>query len=296
MDKAVKEITGKNIHLQFKDTRIPQAELALSIRELYDVIVSQSSLLVREEAFYFLIEQLLEEHMVPVEASKELTETVKAMMEYLDTHYEQSVSLETLSEISAMSRYQLLRLFTREVGVSPYRYLQSIRIAKAKRLLEQGEAIGKLALDCGFSDQSHFTNYFKSFILSLIHIYVEDSGDEGDTYDYSWPAPDHIYTLHFQDAQAEWKHGALAETLVLHGAWQLPEALQERADGKCSQDIAYTLCIQLHQASDVLQCEMTIDNTAMEHRMRVILRGLSSSSCSIAAVSYTHLDVYKRQC
>ena len=61
MDKAVKEITGKNIHLQFKDTLIPQAELALSIRELYDVIVSQSSLLVREEAFYFLIEQLLEE-------------------------------------------------------------------------------------------------------------------------------------------------------------------------------------------------------------------------------------------
>ena len=164
MDKAVKEITGKHIHLQFKDTLIPQAELALSIRELYDVIVSQSSLLVREEAFYFLIEQLLEEHMVPVEASRELTEAVKAMKEYLDTHYEESISLDTLSKISKMSRYQLLRLFTREVGVSPYRYLQSIRIAKAKRLLEQGEAIGKLALDCGFSDQSHFTNYFKSFI------------------------------------------------------------------------------------------------------------------------------------
>ena len=142
MDKAVKEITGKHIHLQFKDTLIPQAELALSIRELYDVIVSQ----------------------VPVEASRELTEAVKAMKEYLDTHYEESISLDTLSKISKMSRYQLLRLFTREVGVSPYRYLQSIRIAKAKRLLEQGEAIGKLALDCGFSDQSHFTNYFKSFI------------------------------------------------------------------------------------------------------------------------------------
>ena len=77
---------------------------------------------------------------------------------------EETVSLETLSEISSMSRYQLLRLFTREVGVSPYRYLQSIRIAQAKVLLEQGEAIGKVALDCGFSDQSHFTNYFKSFI------------------------------------------------------------------------------------------------------------------------------------
>ena len=63
-------------------------------------------------------------------------------------------------------------------------------------------------------------------------LYVEDSGDEGDTYDYSWPTHDHIYKLHFQDAQAEWKHGALADTLVLHGAWRLPENLQERSDGK----------------------------------------------------------------
>ena len=97
-------------------------------------------------------------------ASRELSETAKNMKQYLDTHLEETVSLETLSEISSMSRYQLLRLFTREVGVSPYRYLQSIRIAQAKVLLEQGEAIGKVALDCGFSDQSHFTNYFKSFI------------------------------------------------------------------------------------------------------------------------------------
>ena len=164
MDRAVEEITGKGMRLQFKETLIPQVELALSIRELYDVIVSGSSLMVREEAFYFLIEQLLEEHMIPMVASRELSETAKNMKQYLDTHLEETVSLETLSEISSMSRYQLLRLFTREVGVSPYRYLQSIRIAQAKVLLEQGEAIGKVALDCGFSDQSHFTNYFKSFI------------------------------------------------------------------------------------------------------------------------------------
>ena len=81
--------------------------------------------MVREEAFYFLIEQLLEEHMIPMAASRELSETAKNMKQYLDTHLEETVSLETLSEISSMSRYQLLRLFTREVGVSPYRYLQS---------------------------------------------------------------------------------------------------------------------------------------------------------------------------
>ena len=79
MDRAVEEITGKDMRLQFKETLIPQAELALSIRELYDVIVSGSSLMVREEAFYFLIEQLLEEHMIPMAASSCLLYTSRCV-------------------------------------------------------------------------------------------------------------------------------------------------------------------------------------------------------------------------
>lgn len=48
--------------------------------------------------------------------------------------------------------------------MTPYGYLESVRIGAAKRLLEQGVSPVDTALQVGFSDQSHFTNYFSRFI------------------------------------------------------------------------------------------------------------------------------------
>ena len=67
-----------------------------------------------------------------------------------------------LSELSYMRRH--LRAFAREKGVTPYNYLESLRIGEAKKLLEQGVPPAEAALRTGFSDQSHFTNYFSRFI------------------------------------------------------------------------------------------------------------------------------------
>lgn len=48
--------------------------------------------------------------------------------------------------------------------VSPYRYLQNIRLNYSKKLLEQGVLPIEAAMISGFTDQSHFTNFFKEFI------------------------------------------------------------------------------------------------------------------------------------
>ncbi|MFR3920716.1 MAG: helix-turn-helix domain-containing protein [Dysosmobacter welbionis] len=45
-------------------------------------------------------------------------------------------------------------------GVTPYRYLMAVRISEARRLLERGVSSAEAAVETGFSDQSHFTNYF----------------------------------------------------------------------------------------------------------------------------------------
>ena len=63
-----------------------------------------------------------------------------------------------------MSKSTLLRAFAKSKGVTPYSYLENIRIGKAKKLLEQGVPPIEAALQTGFSDQSHFTNYFNRFI------------------------------------------------------------------------------------------------------------------------------------
>lgn len=49
-------------------------------------------------------------------------------------------------------------------GHHPYRYLETVRINQAKQLLEKGLEPLETAYQTGFSDQSHFTNFFKEFI------------------------------------------------------------------------------------------------------------------------------------
>lgn len=63
-----------------------------------------------------------------------------------------------------VSATTLLRAFTQETGLTPYRYLESLRIDEAKRLLKQGIVPAEVALQTGFSDQSHFTHYFRRFL------------------------------------------------------------------------------------------------------------------------------------
>ena len=48
--------------------------------------------------------------------------------------------------------------------MTPYGYLESVRIGAEKRLPEQGVSPVDTALQVGFSDQSHFTNCFSRFI------------------------------------------------------------------------------------------------------------------------------------
>jgi transcriptional regulator GlxA family with amidase domain len=49
-------------------------------------------------------------------------------------------------------------------GITPYQYLSTIRINKAKELLDSGVLPIDAAFQSGFTDQSHFTRFFKNFI------------------------------------------------------------------------------------------------------------------------------------
>lgn len=49
-------------------------------------------------------------------------------------------------------------------GITPYRYLETIRVNEAKKLLSNGVSVLDAAIRTGFFDQCHFTNYFTRFI------------------------------------------------------------------------------------------------------------------------------------
>ena len=74
------------------------------------------------------------------------------------------IYLDQICHLEGLSKSTLLRAFTKSKGVTPYSYLQNIRIGEAKKLLEQGLPPVEAALQTGFSDQSQFTNYYNRYI------------------------------------------------------------------------------------------------------------------------------------
>lgn len=89
---------------------------------------------------------------------------VEAACRFMETHYSQHITLEQVCRCTALSRSTLRRAFLRAKGVTPYRYLQAIRIGRAKALLEQGVSPADAALESGFADQSHFSTFFQRYI------------------------------------------------------------------------------------------------------------------------------------
>ncbi|MFQ9639299.1 MAG: helix-turn-helix domain-containing protein, partial [Eisenbergiella sp.] len=89
---------------------------------------------------------------------------IRNLCSYMERHYAENLTLDDLLAMTDFGKSYLLRSFTKQTGVSPYRYLQTIRLDKARKLLEQGTAPIDAAGMAGFADQSHFTHFFKEFI------------------------------------------------------------------------------------------------------------------------------------
>lgn len=166
MLRAAKEIMGKNCTPHFTQNVVYQSEIAMAVGDVYHAILTEAPRLQKEEAFFYLLEQVLQEYASSFEniENTEPDEQIKMLCFYMEQHFAENITLEDLLSMTSFGKSYLLRLFTKQLGVSPYRYLQTIRIDKAKKLLEQGMEPIEVADRTGFSDQSHFTNFFKSFI------------------------------------------------------------------------------------------------------------------------------------
>ncbi|MDJ0592635.1 MAG: helix-turn-helix domain-containing protein [Pleurocapsa sp. MO_226.B13] len=84
------------------------------------------------------------------------------VIEYINEHLNQSIKTKDLAEYLGISQFHFSRLFKQSTGISPHQYVMQQRIELAKRLLKKADrSIADIALDCGFSNQSHLGKYFR---------------------------------------------------------------------------------------------------------------------------------------
>jgi AraC-like DNA-binding protein/mannose-6-phosphate isomerase-like protein (cupin superfamily) len=166
MNRVAAEITGMKQAPIFTINVASQSDVVSSLKYLHNSIMERNKDFDKEETFYFLIEQLIADYTKPVREhpSQKIGKEILSVCNYIEKNYTKTITLSKLSDVSHLNKYTLIRNFTLQKGITPYQYLSTIRINKAKELLDSGVSPIDAAFQSGFTDQSHFTRFFKNFI------------------------------------------------------------------------------------------------------------------------------------
>ena len=90
------------------------------------------------------------------------TSQVRQAIDYVQAHLDRNLSLAEIAAAINISPTHFSRLFKRATGSSPHQYVIQQRVERAKFLLKTTDlAIANIALQVGFSSQSHLTQHFK---------------------------------------------------------------------------------------------------------------------------------------
>lgn len=165
MGDLVYEVTGNRELPWFTVNVFFDEEMSCYLQALHKMITKGYGEFEKEEYLLLLIGHIVEKYSRPFESCiPECQVEIEKVCRFIELHYSEYIYLEQLCKCANLSKSTLLRAFTKSKGVTPYRYLQTVRVNKAKYLLEEGVPPIEVALKTGFSDQSHFTNAFNMFI------------------------------------------------------------------------------------------------------------------------------------
>ncbi|MET1079920.1 MAG: AraC family transcriptional regulator [Pseudomonas sp.] len=116
-----------------------------------------------EEQLLVLLGELVLACGVRIPASTHLgNRAVTQVKEWLAAQLDSAPSLEQMALLCGLSKFQLLRAFQKDTGLSPRQWAMQLRTRRAQGLLRQGRAVTEIAQCLGFVDQSHLTRHFRA--------------------------------------------------------------------------------------------------------------------------------------
>ena len=148
-------------------------QLRAYIWELFDAGMSEHDAGIYElrvrGALYSFLSHALKEHPHSEVASHtpqsvHRIEQIKRVLEFVETHFTEPLTLDDLSAVLGMSRKYFCRFFKQMTMHSPIDYLNRYRIERAcDRLRFSENAVARIAEEVGFHDLSYFIKQFKQY-------------------------------------------------------------------------------------------------------------------------------------
>ena len=88
---------------------------------------------------------------------------IETVIDYIESHLDEKLDLEKVSEAVHYSKYHLHRMFTNTVGMTIHDYVQRRQLTEAAKLLVfSSKPIIEVAFSCGYESQQAFSSAFKS--------------------------------------------------------------------------------------------------------------------------------------
>jgi AraC-like DNA-binding protein len=153
-------------HAYFRDTAVIDIELARNLLDMHRALE-------RGEADAFHAEETIAQTMgllyarhgdarpdaPPATRDRDI---IKRASAHLRARFDETVRLEDVASAVGLTPFQLISLFKRELGLTPYALLTQIRLNVACSMLKRGSAIADCASACGFYDQAALTKHFRA--------------------------------------------------------------------------------------------------------------------------------------
>ena len=157
-DKAIEDFRIPRTH--FKDPALRSMLLEISCRSRES---ASFSTLEQEHALYALATQISK-----ILGSFQLNgwtnrkdAFLMVVRDYIHDHIEDDITIDDLSHVANISKYHLIRIFRRQFGLTPHKYIMNHRINKVRNALKSGVSATQVAHEFGFFDTSHLNRHFK---------------------------------------------------------------------------------------------------------------------------------------
>ena len=110
----------------------------------------------------FLCAKIWELFSILLEEGGTSADYVEKALSYMNAEYINDITVQQIAESLGLNRSYFSELFSRQMGVSPQKYLINLRLERAAELLTvYGESPATAGLSVGYPDIYHFSKIFK---------------------------------------------------------------------------------------------------------------------------------------
>lgn len=107
------------------------------------------------------INRMADQHAREPDVLVHSSRLVSELVEYVNQHYRERLTLEGLAERFYVSKYHLSHEFQKHMGTGVYKYIQKKRLQIARQLLAGGEHPSTVSGLCGFAD---YAGFYRAFV------------------------------------------------------------------------------------------------------------------------------------